>query len=124
MTYKNTLFISILASLLIFSPISYAEKSYGEKIAEKTTRGLSNLSLSLIEVPKGIIKTSNDTNAIYGFTGGLFLGMINTLGRSGVGALELITFPLATKPIVQPVHPWQEYLTLHTSYHNLFDLDK
>jgi len=125
MTYKNTLFIALLTSALIaFSPISYAEKSYGEKVGHKTARGFSNFALGFLEVPKSIIKTSNDTNAIYGFTGGLLLGMINSMGRSGVGALELISFPLATKPIVQPVHPWQEYLSLPTSYHNIFDLDK
>jgi len=99
------------------------ESSYGEKIGQKTLRSLSNSTLGILEIPKGIIKTTNDSNALYGITAGTFLGLINTVGRTSVGILDLITFPLPTKPIVQPVHPWQSYLTLPTTYDAIFDLD-
>jgi len=51
---------------------------------------------------------------------------IATLGRILrilVDGLDLISFPLPTKPIVQPVHPWQSYLSLPTTYDAIFDLD-
>jgi len=125
MMRHKQIFLSLFASLfLIFSSVSIAEESsYGEKIGQKTLRGLSNATLGILEIPKGIIKTTNDTNAIYGLTAGAFLGLINTLGRTSVGTLDLITFPLPTKPVVQPVHPWQSYLTLPTNYDAIFDLD-
>jgi len=125
MMRNKQILLSLFASfLLAFSSVSIAEESsYGEKIGQKTLRGLSNATLGILEVPKGIIKTTNDSNLLYGVTAGTFLGLINTLGRTGVGALDLITFPLPTKPVVQPVHPWQSYLTLPTSYDAIFDLD-
>mgnify|MGYP000164341451 CR=1 FL=1 len=125
MMRHKQIFLPLFASLfLIFSSVSIAEESsYGAKIGQKTLRGLSNATLGILEVPKGIIKTTNDTNAIYGLTAGTFLGLINTLGRTSVGVLDLITFPLPTKPVIQPVHPWQSYLTLPTSYDAIFDLD-
>ncbi len=125
MTRNKKTFISLFACLLfLFSSISSAEEvSYGEKVGHKTLRSLSNMTLGILEVPKGIIKTTNDSNIIYGLTAGTFLGLLNTVGRTSVGVVDFITFPLATKPIIQPVHPWQSYLTIPTSYEDIFVLD-
>ena len=100
-----------------------AEKSYGRKIGDKALRGLSNMFLCFIEIPKNIIIVSNRSYFVWGITAGTLLGAINTLGRFSVGALDLVTFPLATKPIVYPVHPWQNYLEINTDYYDMFDLD-
>jgi putative exosortase-associated protein (TIGR04073 family) len=67
--------------------------------------------------------TRNDSNIAYGLTAGTFLGLINTVGRTGVGVIDFITFPLATKPVIQPVHPWQSYLIIPTTYEDIFVLD-
>ena len=99
------------------------EKSYGGKIGDKALRGLSNMFLCFFEIPKNIIIVSNESYFMWGITGGTLLGAINTLGRFSVGALDLITFPLATTPIVYPVHPWQNYLTVDTDYYDMFNLD-
>ena len=125
MTRNKKTFTSLFACLLfLFSSISSAEEvSYGEKVGHKTLRSLSNMTLGILEVPKGIIKTTNDSNIIYGLTAGTFLGLLNTVGRTSVGVVDFITFPLATKPIIQPVHPWQGYLTIPTSYEDIFALD-
>ena len=125
MTRNKKTFISLFACLLfLFSSISSAEEaSYGEKVGHKTLRSLSNMTLSFLEIPKGIIKTTNDSNMIYGLTAGAFLGFLNTIGRTGVGFIDFISFPLATKAIVQPIHPWQSYLTIPTSYEDIFVLD-
>jgi putative exosortase-associated protein (TIGR04073 family) len=99
MTRNKKTFISLFACLLfLFSSTSIAEdRSYGEKIGNKTLWSLSNMTLGILEVPKGIIKTSNDSNIAYGLTAGTFLGLINTVGRTGVGVIDFITFPLATR---------------------------
>ncbi len=113
-----------ICSILSFTSISLAEEQYYEnKITHKLLRGLSNASLSIIEIPKNIIKVSNDTNVIYGLSGGFFLGALNTFGRTLVGVVDIISFPVATKPVVYPVHPWQNYLKSNTQYDNLFETD-
>ena len=100
-----------------------AEKSYGGKIGDKALRGLSNMFLCFFEIPKNIIIVSNRSYFMWGISAGTLLGAINTLGRFSVGALDLVTFPLATKPIVYPVHPWQNYLEVETDYYDMFSLD-
>ncbi len=97
--------------------------SYGQKIGHKLLWGLSNTTLGFFEIPKNIIKVTNDTNLIYGLTGGIGLGILQTGGRTLVGILDLTFFLLPTKPIVQPIHPWQNYLTVETSYGDLFAPD-
>ncbi len=100
-----------------------AEDSYGSKVGEKALRSLANITLGVIEVPKNIIIVSNRTNLLYGLTGGTGLGILNTAGRISVGLLDLLTFPLATQPIAQPVYPWDKYLDVYTSYNDMFVLD-
>jgi len=124
MKVRKALLSTLLASLLLsFSATSLAEKSYGAKIGQKALRGLSNATLSIIEIPKNVIMISNESNIIFGVSGGLLLGCANTVGRSFVGTLDLVTLPLATKPIVQPIHPWNNYLEVETDYNAIFNLD-
>jgi hypothetical protein len=77
----------------------------------------------MIEIPKNIIIVSNRTNLLYSLTGGTGLGVLNTAGRISVGVLDLLTLPLATKSITQPVYPWEKYLDVYTSYGDMFVLD-
>lgn len=99
------------------------EDSYGKKISHKTLTALANISLGIIEIPKNIIIVSNDTNLLYGLTGGTGLGLLNTAGRISVGLLDLLTFPIPTQPIAQPVYPWDHYLLITTSYNDMFVMD-
>lgn len=100
-----------------------AKDTYGSKIGNKTLRALANISAGVIEIPKNIIIVSNRTNLLYGLTGGTGLGILNTVGRISVGVLDLLTFPLATKSITQPVYPWNHYLDVYTAYDDMFVLD-
>ncbi len=146
MNPKKTILLALFSSIfLCFSSLSLAdedlktnesyasssplltetpqEASYGQKIGQKALWGLSNASLGFFEIPKNMIKVTNDTNLIYGLTGGLALGVLQTVGRTCVGILDLTFFLLPTKPIVQPIHPWQNYLEVNTAYGDLFDTD-
>ncbi|MBE0469288.1 MAG: exosortase system-associated protein, TIGR04073 family [Methyloprofundus sp.] len=124
MKFNKTILLALLAStFLSFSSLSIAEESYGKKIGDKALRGLTNFSLSFLEIPKNMIIVTNDTNVIYGLTGGIGLGVLNTLGRLSIGTLDLVTFPLPTKPIAQPIHPWDNYLEVNTAYGDLFATD-
>ena len=97
--------------------------SYGRKIGQKALWGLSNATLGIFEIPKNMIRVTNKSNLLYGVTGGLGLGLLNTVGRTVVGINDLLFFLLPTKPVVYPVHPWQDYLDVDTSYEDVFKLD-
>lgn len=147
-THKHVLIITLLTAFLAsFSPLGsaagqqaynsgmgYGERthcpdtgpvnqSYGSKIGNKALRGFANLPLSALEIPKNIINTTNDSNVFYGIVGGIVKGLVNTAGRMGAGLLDVVTFPLPTKPITNAIYPWEEYFDKDTSYCDIFDLD-
>ncbi|PKM11925.1 MAG: exosortase system-associated protein, TIGR04073 family [Gammaproteobacteria bacterium HGW-Gammaproteobacteria-3] len=83
--------------------------SYGDKVGNKALNAFSNLTTSVLEIPKNMINVSNQSNFFYGVTGGVFKGLINMLGRMGVGVADLVTIPLATRPITEPVYVWDNF---------------
>lgn len=96
--------------------------SYGSKVGNKALNAFANLTTSVLEIPKNIINTTNKSNIIYGAVGGLFKGLIHTAGRIGVGITDLVTIPLPTKPIAQPLYIWDDF-DVDTSYGPVFRLD-
>lgn len=102
---------------------SFEQQSYGRKIGKKALSGWTNLSLGLLEVPKNIINTTNDSNIFYGLVGGAVKGLVNTAGRMSVGIADLLTFPLPTKPIAQPLFIWDDF-DADTTYGDVFRLGK
>jgi putative exosortase-associated protein (TIGR04073 family) len=108
------------------APVTQADqlqsRSYGSKVGNKALNAFANLVTSPLEIPKNIINTTNKSNIIYGAVGGLFKGMIHTVGRIGVGVADLITIPIPTKPIAQPVYIGDNF-DVDTSYGPVFRLD-
>lgn len=98
-------------------------RSYGAKVGNKALNAFANLTTSALEIPKNIINTTNKSNIVYGAVGGLFKGLIHTAGRIGVGITDLVTFPLPTKPIAQPVYIWDNF-DVDTTYGPVFRLDQ
>jgi putative exosortase-associated protein (TIGR04073 family) len=140
--FGSFLFISLLA---VYTPVTQAEmqqqgygdttyapaahvddsqhRSYGSKIGNKALNGFANLTTSMLEIPKNVINTTNQSNIFYGIIGGLIKGVINTIGRMAVGITDLITFPLPTKPIARPVYIWDDF-DIDTTYGDVFRLDR
>lgn len=121
----------IVGSLMGFSPLSQAdetkaqnvaEKSYADKVGEKALNGFTNMNTALLEIPKNVINTTNESNVAYGFTGGLAKGILNTVGRMMAGLADLITAPILTKPITQPNHIWDDF-DAETTYGEAFRVD-
>ncbi|MGR9054233.1 MAG: exosortase system-associated protein, TIGR04073 family [Gammaproteobacteria bacterium] len=118
----------VMAGLLALATSVSAEdsfapdQSYGEKVRHKALNATANMTTSILEVPKNVINTTNDSNLIYGLTGGLFKGVLNMLGRVGVGVADFVTIPLATKPITYPVYVWDDF-DVDTTYGDTFRLD-
>jgi len=102
---------------------SRQQSSYGEKVGNKALNAFANLTTSTLEMPKNIINTMNQSNFFYGVFGGFIKGLVNTLGRTGCGIADLITFPLPTMPIAYPVYIWDDF-DVDTSYGEVFRLDK
>ncbi|MGJ0483684.1 MAG: exosortase system-associated protein, TIGR04073 family [Methylomicrobium sp.] len=84
-------------------------QSYGERVGEKAVNSFANIATGWLEMPKNVINTTNQSNIIYGFIGGLAKGMVHTAGRMGVGIADLVTLPLATKPIIYPLYIWDDF---------------
>ncbi|NOR68767.1 MAG: exosortase system-associated protein, TIGR04073 family [Methylomarinum sp.] len=114
----------LLASLLMaISSISLAgeQQSYGSQVGHKALNGFTNMTTSILEIPKNIINTTNDSNVAYGFVGGLAKGILNTVGRMMAGLTDFVTAPIPTKPIVQPVYIWDDY-DVDSTYGEVFRL--
>ncbi len=102
--------------------VSAVSPTYGQQVGDKALRGLANIPLSVLELPKNVITTSNQTNFAFGITGGLLKGIVMTVGRIGTGVLELITAPLPTEPIIYPVYPWEDYFEIETTFGPSFEV--
>jgi len=94
-----------------------AQETYGGKVAYKLGVGFANIVTSWLEVPKCMINGynnadvvfGNEADFVYGVTTGVIKGVINTVGRTFTGTLDVITFPLPTKPIPNPPLIWKDF---------------
>lgn len=101
-------------------------KSYGKKVGEKVLNGFVNLTTAVLEIPKNIINTANESDATYGAIGaigGVFKGLLHTVARFSTGLADVITAPLPTKPVAYPIHVWDDF-DVDTTYNASFRLDK
>jgi len=120
---KKITFPLLLLSLLMVSTSSFSDEqqSYGSQVGDKALSGFTNLTTAVLEIPKNIINTTNNSNIILGSVGGLAKGMIHTVGRMMAGLTDLVTAPLATKPIAQPAYIWEDF-DIDTIYGDVFRL--
>jgi len=98
-------------------------RSYGSKVGNKALNAFANLTTGVLEIPKNMINTSNQSNVIFGAIGGLFKGLVHTAGRIGVGIVDLVTIPLPTQPIARPEYIWDDF-DVDTTYGPIFRLDQ
>ncbi|MGZ8217033.1 exosortase system-associated protein, TIGR04073 family [Methylomagnum sp.] len=100
------------AMLLLTGPGAMAaetDNGYGEAVGQKLGSGFSNLTLGMLEVPKNIISTSNQTNLLFGITGGTIKGMAHAMGRAFSGIVDIVSAPMGNKPITNPPYVWQNW---------------
>ncbi|MEQ1636054.1 MAG: exosortase system-associated protein, TIGR04073 family [Methylococcales bacterium] len=120
---KYTIFLAVILAITV--SISHAEEhgNYERGVLEKAGNGFANLTTSALEIPKNIINTTNDSNIIFGFFGGMLKGTVNMVGRMGVGLVDLITAPIPTQAIVHPALVWDDF-DVDTQYGKTFRLPK
>ncbi len=116
----------IFATLLMtISPLTPADEheTYGSIVGRKALNGFTNMTTSVLEIPKNIINTSNQSNIAYGVVGGLAKGILNTAGRMISGLADFVTAPLPTKQFVHPAYIWNDF-DADTTYGEAFRLQK
>ena len=99
----------ILVTLFSFTPYTATASSYPEKLGTKLGNGLSNAVTGIAEIPKTIMITNRTNGPAYAATAGFMTGLVQMLGRTGCGVIDLVTFMIPTKPIVQPGFVWQNF---------------
>jgi len=115
--HKSTgkFFISIILLSLVFSPFAVAQEmqdSYGTYIGRKLGTGIANLTTGWIEIPKNALNTTNDMDTkyvLFGIVGGTIKGTLHAVGRTLTGVLDLVTFPLPTKPMIKQGYVWRNF---------------
>jgi putative exosortase-associated protein (TIGR04073 family) len=119
---KNILKPLLLASALVFfssqavAADSTHHSSYPEQIGNKLAHGVANTVTGIIEVPKNMYIESNRKGPAYGIPVGLFTGIVQGIGRTLTGVVDLVTFPIPTKPIIYPDFIWKDF-DKETHYH-------
>ncbi|MCK5478932.1 MAG: exosortase system-associated protein, TIGR04073 family, partial [Methylococcales bacterium] len=116
----------LLTSLLIVtSSICFADEqqSYGSNVGDKALNGFANMTTSVLEIPKNIINTSNESYVLWGLTGGAAKGILHTVGRMMVGLTDFVTAPLPTKTFIYPKYVWDDF-DEDTTYGEVFRLQE
>jgi putative exosortase-associated protein (TIGR04073 family) len=85
------------------SPSEMSETNQGAGASRKLGRGIANLAGGWLEFPKGIQSVGDESGFLAGLTWGTIYGLGNAVVRTGVGAYEIVTFPIPKyDPVIQP----------------------
>jgi putative exosortase-associated protein (TIGR04073 family) len=105
----------ILSALFFATPYAAMADSYPTKVGEKLSNGIVNVVTGVAEIPKTIMVTSRTKDPAYAATAGFMTGMVHMLGRTLFGVMDLVTFMIPTKPLVNPDYIWKNFDT-ETTY--------
>ncbi|MBI3615774.1 MAG: exosortase system-associated protein, TIGR04073 family [Candidatus Omnitrophica bacterium] len=84
-----------------------AEASMGNGPIQKLGRGAANLTTGWMELFLQVFKTTEKSGSLAGMSVGLGRGVVLGLGRTLVGAIEVVTFPVPNPtvgygPVIEP----------------------
>ena len=117
-SFQNMRFMSfaaLVAALCVFAmPVTASADNYGNQVVNKFSRGFANTLTGWLELPKNVVNTTKQDNIGLGLTVGLVKGLVHSVGRTVVGAVELVTFFIPNKEVVQPRYAWD--FSKETSY--------
>lgn len=93
----------ILCLVIIMQLFAFSVYAGEYNALRKFGRGFTNISLSIIEIPRQMTKVSREEGMAAGTFYGLLKGCAFFVGRAAVGTLEIITFPFPPyKPLIEP----------------------
>lgn len=99
-------------ALALCAAAAHAEEgglSYPARIGGKLGIGLLNATTGIVELPKGIVVESSKEGILRGVTVGWIKGFGNMLGRSFLGMVDVVSFPIPTKPLITPPVVFQDF---------------
>jgi putative exosortase-associated protein (TIGR04073 family) len=103
----------VAAAIMSVSLAAHAESdggiSYPARIGGKLGIGLINATTGIVELPKSMMVESSKEGIWMGMSVGLLKGMTNMLGRSLLGMMDVVSFPVPTKPLVTPAVVFQDF---------------
>lgn len=105
----------ILSTLFFFSPHTVMAESYPVKAGGKMINGIANVATGFVEIPKTMIIASRSEGPVYGVTAGFILGIMQMTARTLYGALNVATFMIPTKSLINPDYVWKD-LDEETTY--------
>ena len=97
----------VLALALIGPAGANAEESYGRQFIDKLQHGVGNVALGWQELPKNVRNIGAQSGFLCGATYGVLRGAFHVVGRTVIGATEVITSPIPTKEFVTPAYIWE-----------------
>ncbi len=109
---NNKLVLLAASFLILFSLSAQADKSelsYPAKIGGKLGMGLINTVTGIAEIPKSMMVTTAKDGIGLGMSLGFVNGMTNMLGRTLVGMVDVVSFPIPTKPMITPPVIFQSF---------------
>jgi putative exosortase-associated protein (TIGR04073 family) len=108
---KNKLSIAVIfsCSLLASQAVNADSPSCCSPFTSKVSQGSANIVTGFIEIPKNIINISHDQNIFVGITWGTLRGVIHAASRTVIGAVELISSPIATEELIAPAYVWERF---------------
>lgn len=120
---KKTQSLLLAGTLLAAVTANAAEPTgnYLSRVGEKFGTGIVNVATGFVEVPKSIYIESAAHGAAAGIPVGFFKGLFQTLGRTGAGVVEMLTFYIPTKPMVNAPLVWDSF-DKETSYNTNWEM--
>jgi len=107
--FRSISLAALFAALFTMAVTPAMANDYGDQVVNKFSRGFANTLTGWVELPKNIVNTTREDNVGYGLTVGLVKGVVHTVGRTVVGALELVTFFIPSQEYVAPRYVWDPF---------------
>ena len=109
---SNKCALGLACALALFSTALFAEDSgisYPARIAGKFGIGLINTVTGIVEIPKSMMVETASEGIGMGMSLGFVKGMTNMMGRTLTGMLDVVSFPIPTKPMITPAVVFQDF---------------
>ncbi len=107
---KKVILITLIGLFSFSSAALYAKE---QTALTKLTRGVSNLAMGWVEIPKQMMSVKKEhgdgAGDVAGFFWGTVKGFTHFIGRTAVGAYEIVTFFVPSfDPIIEPEYVFSE----------------
>lgn len=108
-SFRSMSLVTLFAAFFLVAIQPAAANDYTTQITDKFARGFANTVTGWVELPKEISNTSKASNIGMGLTVGLVKGIMHTVGRTVVGAVDLVTFFVPSPEYVHPRYVWDPF---------------